>query len=838
MKTINKLKRCIEEQFEKWGRYVFRKKLFFLVVSLLATSFFAAQIPKTILDASTLGFYHKDDPVRVEYENFKEQFGLDEFVVISLTPSDIYDLDFLRKLKSFHEELEEKVPHLDEVKSLINVTSTWGEENELVVEELMKDFPVTEPMLKEKIRRIRETPLYKNLIISADEKHTAVLVRSVAFSEVNTYDAGGGGNHERTALDGGFAADLNADFNQSTAAGGNTHVALSNHENAVFLQTINEIAAKYKSADFPIEIAGIPVIIDTVRHHLEADTPRFTMGCLVTIAIVLLLLFRRAGGVVYPLTIVFLSMVSTLGIMAFFAAPITSVTQILPAFILVVGVCDSVHIMALFYSRIDQKYHKEDAIAFAFKHSGLAILMTSLTTAGGLMSFIPATMLPVTNLGIYATVGVLLSLVFTMVFLPALLAITPIKIRNSSKGAQKYLLLDNILLSMGMVSIKYPWRIIVASLTFTVFAAIGVTKLEFSHDHLAWLPDDEPVKVATQNIDQAMNGSITAEFIIDTKQENGLHQPEVMERLSAINQAAEKYQKDDLFVGKSFSIVDILKNTHKALNENRMDFYTIAKKKKLIAQELLLFENGGTDDLERLVDSQFSKARITMKLPWQDANRYVGVMDELDTQVKQMIGDRAEVTQTGRMALFTRTIFNVMQTMIRSYLIAGIFISLMMVMLIGNVKNGLTVMLPNFLPIMFGMGLMGYLGYRLDISTILCGSLAIGLVVDDTIHFMHSYQRYFQKSGSIAYAVEQTLRTTGRALLVTSLVLATGFLVYLTAFMKNIQTMGAICAFIIAVALLADIMLVPAILKIIAPEEATVKLVAVQNASDCANSNV
>ena len=133
-------------------------------------------------------------------------------------------------------------------------------------------------------------------------------------------------------------------------------------------------------------------------------------------------------------------------------------------------------------------------------------------------------------------------------------------------------------------------------------------------------------------------------------------------------------------------------------------------------------------------------------------------------------------------------------------------------------------MFPNFLPIMFGIGLMGYLSFRLDMSTILCGSLAIGLVVDDTIHFMHTYQRYFQQSGSVSYSVEQTLLTTGRALLVTTLVLTAGFLVYLMAFMKNVQTVGAVCAFIIVIAFLADIMLVPAIMKIITDEKAiTVK---------------
>jgi len=153
----------------------------------------------------------------------------------------------------------------------------------------------------------------------------------------------------------------------------------------------------------------------------------------------------------------------------------------------------------------------------------------------------------------------------------------------------------------------------------------------------------------------------------------------------------------------------------------------------------------------------------------------------------------------------------------------------LMIFLIGNLKNGLVVMFPNFIPIMLGIGLMGYLGFRMDMSSILCGSLAIGLVVDDTIHFMHTYQRYYYESGSVSYSVEQTLLTTGRALLVTTLVLTTGFLVFIMAFMKNIQIMGTICAFIIVMAFLADIMLVPAIMKIITHEKAiTVKEVDIQ----------
>jgi len=217
---MNKIKLIIEDRFENLGRYIFQKKWYFLIFSVLLTILLASQLPKINFDASTVGFFHKDDPTRVTYEAFQEQFGLDEVVVISVSPPNLYDLSFLRKLKAFHEELEENTPHLDEVKSLINITSTWGKENELIVEKLMEDFPENELMLKEKIKRIRATPLYNNLIISDDEKHTAILVRSVAYSEV---DDNSGNELE--------------EFDAKTDDS-NMRVAITDRENSEFIQAI------------------------------------------------------------------------------------------------------------------------------------------------------------------------------------------------------------------------------------------------------------------------------------------------------------------------------------------------------------------------------------------------------------------------------------------------------------------------------------------------------------------------------------------------------------------------------------------------------------------------
>jgi len=239
----------------------------------------------------------------------------------------------------------------------------------------------------------------------------------------------------------------------------------------------------------------------------------------------------------------------------------------------------------------------------------------------------------------------------------------------------------------------------------------------------------------------------------------------------------------------------------------------------LIAQEFILFENGGTDDLENLIDSQYSKARITIKLPWVDANTYTGIQKKIIAQLEKTFQDIGTVTITGMISLLTRTIYNVIVTMMTSYIIAGVVITVMMVLLLSDVKYGLISMIPNLLPVIIAMGLMGYTGMNLDLSNILIGSIIIGLAVDDTVHFFHNFRRYYLNTGNVKFAVQETLLTTGRALLFTSLVLASGFFLFVASDMINLVNFGLIASLAIAVALLADIVLAPALMVVFSPAD-------------------
>jgi predicted RND superfamily exporter protein len=304
------------------------------------------------------------------------------------------------------------------------------------------------------------------------------------------------------------------------------------------------------------------------------------------------------------------------------------------------------------------------------------------------------------------------------------------------------------------------------------------------------------------------------EILVDSGREDGLHEPALLDRVDEMRRHSMRLQMRDVYVGKTVSLVDVVKEIHQALNENRPDFHAIPRDRTLVAQELLLFENSGSDDLEDVVDPQFRVGRFTMKVPFVDAIQYAAFLEAIDRDFRQILGDGVEITVTGLMALVGRTINAVIHSMAKTYVVAFLVITPLMVLLIGNLWIGLLSMIPNLAPILITLGVMGWFEIPLDAFTLLIGSIAIGLAVDDTIHFMHNFRRYYRRSGDTRHSVSETLASTGQAMLFTSLVLSTGFFLYMLASMRVLFYFGLLTGFTIIVAFLADVILAPALMAL------------------------
>jgi predicted RND superfamily exporter protein len=263
-------------------------------------------------------------------------------------------------------------------------------------------------------------------------------------------------------------------------------------------------------------------------------------------------------------------------------------------------------------------------------------------------------------------------------------------------------------------------------------------------------------------------------------------------------------------------VADVAKEIHQALNENRPEFYVVAGDRKLIAQELLLFESSGSDDLEDLVDSQFQKARMTFMLPYAPPLSFAGLIDDMMEAFRREFGDEVEITPTGFVTLITRSLNAVVVSMIRSYVLALLVIIPLMFLLLGTLRGGTAAMVPNLAPIILTLGLMGWAGIPLDLFTLMIGSIAIGLAVDNTIHFMHNFRRYYEASGDVRQAVRETLTTTGHALLVAAASLSLAFFIYTFAELLILFRFGLLTGFTILTAFIAGITVSPALMALAA----------------------
>ena len=302
------------------------------LVALLAIT----QMPKRTIDTSTEGFLHKNDPALTTYEKFRDQFGRDEMVIIALKPENVFDINFLNKLKELHSDLKENVPHLEDITSLVNARNTRGEKDELIVEDLLEKQPETENDLAQIKERALSNIMYKNMLLSEDSKFTTIIIQTRNYAVDNTF------------------SEEQDDFSDESATIGisdniSKKTYLTDAQNSKLIRAVEKIVAKHNFDKTEVYIAGSPVITDFLKRTMLSDMKKFIKLVVITIAIFLFVMFRRISGVFLPLIVVTLSLISTVSLMAATGTALKLPTQILPSFILAVGVADSVHILVIFF---------------------------------------------------------------------------------------------------------------------------------------------------------------------------------------------------------------------------------------------------------------------------------------------------------------------------------------------------------------------------------------------------------------------------------------------------------------------------------------------------------
>lgn len=784
----------VDRAFENWAGGVYRRAWWVILACVLVLGALISYAPNNSIDVDLESMIGADDPAIANYQDFTRQFGRDDVTLMLFEPADPFDLEFLTWLRDLHHAVEDELPYLDEVTSLINARVTRGEADRLIVEDLFEDWPPTPERLAFAKEYATTSPFYQNLLLSRDHRMTVMVVELADTDTAND-----------DALEGFEDASDSAPLRLGGL-----------HRNEA-MRALTAIVDQRPHPDFEVMMVGEPIASQRSGDEVIRGSALFTLLGLLGISGILVLLFRRVAGAVIPLTLALLGIGATFGVAGIRGLPLNINAQTIPNLLLAVSVSSSLHLIFIFFQLFDAGDTREGALRRAFGHSALPVVFATLTTAGGLASFLAGGLVPLRDVGIFAPIGIVIGLVLSLTLLPAILSVMPVKrrVRRAHSGPGR---IEAALVATADLAARRPVATLCACFAVAAVTIAGCSRLYLTFYPVTFIPEDDGVPAWTQRFNDEFAGASAYELVIDTGRENGLHDPALLKKLDQIYTRLPELRggRDGaVYVGKAISFVDVLKEIHQALNENRPEFYTVPDQRQLIAQELLLFENSGSDDLEELVDSSFRRARFTLRVPFVGGENYPEfVADSLQLFREELPAD-VKVHGTGALDLFVRVVELMGVGTIKSYGVALVVITLLMMFLIGSLRGGLASMIPNLLPIAMAIGLVGWVLQEFGIYTISVAGIAIGLAVDDTIHVFHQFHRYFRELGDPRAAVRETMRTTGLAILTTTTVLAACFIVYAASPLQNLRWMGWTLTTAIVLAFVADVLVAPALLSLL-----------------------
>ncbi len=716
------------------------------------------------IDNSFESFFDTDDPTYGAYQRFREDFESDEIAYIVYRATEgPWDIDVMRKIERLTKALEEEVPFAEEVTSLSNAEFMEGAPpDDILVYDLLADFPKNQEELFIIRDKVMKKPLYLSGLVSADAELGAIII------EMN-----------RSSIDSVEEIRLDPE-------GGD---GLDNLYPQVSFDAIEAVIQRpeYSGIEF-FHTGDVAINATYNRVFIEKDLPLVLSLTVVVIAIGLGLVFRRAIGVIGPFMVVAFAM--AFGLM--------------PALLITVGVADSVHILSEFGLYQQRLGDRRKAIQETLYLVGPPCLLTSLTTAAGFLSLSFSPVKSVSHLAVYSAAGVLAAFLASITILVAFLSFgrrvpdtaSSEKERAGAKGGR---FSAAALHGVASFVIRFRNAILVVSALVFIASAWGISMMTVDSNFLKEFSERVPIRQTTRLVDDHMSGASSIIYLFDSGEPDGIKNPAVLREIERVQKAAEQ----NPLVTKTYSVVDFIKEINQSFHNGDPAYYKIPESQELIAQYLLVYELSGGAEVKDYVSTETSRLQ--------------GVVDGISAHLDAEPLNATTVSKTGVGALWLKFVEYITWSQIQGALLAFTVVSLMMILVFRSVKIGLLSMIPNLSPVLLVLGGMGWVGTPLDYYRLLIAPVAIGIAVDDTIHLMTRYHHEFLKARDYKKALYASMDGVGRAVFITSVLLVAGFLMNLFSLMDGQKSFGVLIAAVIATALIADFLLMPALILWLKP---------------------
>ncbi len=820
-------------------RLIANKKKIWLLF-LLLTIFSIAGLPGMKMDMSLESWFRGDDPAVVAYTKFKDNFGGDNsvYIVYRAKDGDIFSRNSLQVLSKLHEDLNTAslnavddenslLDHIIEIKSLINVSYMEVDGDTLN----SRDFIGEElPEGEEQIERLRgEASVHKDyplFYLSEDSQFGGIYIRT----DYGAIPEDEGDFSESDA----FEVELQPDDQLAEEETITKYKTTDMGEFAAFADEITRILKKPEYEDaFEFYPVGNPVLMQVFNYILNVEMSYILLGTLVLMLGSLYYLFRSFSAVVWPITIIILTMIVTLGIVSWLGVTMSMMISLIVMLILVVGIAYSIHILSGYIFFRNKKYDHMTALKSVMKRSGFACMLTGVTTASGLLAMIFVPIPPIAVFGVTAALGVVLAFLFTVILLPLMLHMWhPISKKQADRIANnevKISMVQRLLRTVEPYSHGYP--VIVLSIFFvvSVIAVYGLTKVKVDSNMVELIKEGHPMRVAFEVVDEMMGGTQSMDIYLDFKKQDALKDPAVLNTMEALqNYMVEKHPR---YVVKTDSLVNIVKNSYQVLNEDREEMYIIPQDSRALHQTLFLFDSANPDDRQLMVTDGYDRGRIAVRLKNYGSIEYLDFFNDVQLKTDEMFKPlkpaypEMDIKITGGIALMMKLVDYMSWSQIQSFGLALVVITVMLLFVFGSPRIGLMGMIPNLFPVMITFGAMGFFGIPLDGDTLIIAPLVIGIAVDDTIHFLTHFRTEMLETGRVVEAIQNSIREVGQAISFSTIILVLGFFMLIFSSHRGMAHFGYLTGVAFISAWLADIFLLPSLCSFIKdkdqPEQAS-----------------
>ena len=734
------------------------------------------------IDNSIEAYFNASDPSYAAYNTFMDEYGNDEFLYILYTSDKgVFSLEILDQTRGLVEDLE-GIPYVKKVNAVTNVEFIEGDETgDVNIYDFMEEFPETQEQADILIDKLMDKPFYVDSYVSKDRKYAAILCEM-----------------EDRPLD---------DPNYRMKVG----------------SALKTVLAKPEYAQFTFWPVGNPVLDSDFYFIFEKETkirPFLTYGILI---LLLAFFFKQVKGVIGPIFVVIFSLLLVIGFVSLMDFPLTAMFGATPSLLIAIGVATSVHIINEYRTHVQLGYDNHSSIIHAVKIVGLPCMFTAVTTTVGFASLTVSPISATQDFGWYTVFGVMANLLFCFSLLFVVLSFFPnrtetalyLKPRQKKPHIRKKEpILDRFLERVAHLNKSYYPFILIGTGIISLFAICGLTKLEVNSSYLEEYGPGVKTYHDYKFVDRIMGGAENFEILLNSHTADGVKTLQFIRTLQKIQDFADS---QDYLVSKTVSVVDIVKDINRALHNNDRSFYKLPDSDNAVSQYILLYEASGGEELEKLVSADIATARLTIYTKSSDSKTSRRLYEDLVAYIDAVTPESYTYQITGLSFLVLKAMQYIEATQISSISIAILIISLLMVVVFRSVKVGLISMLPNIFPIILTLGLMGWAGIWLDYVRTLVACIAIGLAVDDTIHFMARYQMEFHQKGNYTDALFSTMKGVGRAITITTVVLVIGFSMAMTSQLNDSFYFGLLSSVCIFIALLADYFICPSLILLFKP---------------------